>query len=116
MGPMQAITTRATQGYSNMGRDLWPEGAYNHTFYNHVFTPNSRFPDCGFCNFQDSNTRACTNNVSRAIVTARSWHPGSVNVLMGDGTVRSVGDGVELGIWRAIGTRNGQEVIDNNAF
>jgi prepilin-type processing-associated H-X9-DG protein len=49
-------------------------------------------------------------------VPPSSMHPGGVNVLLCDGAVRFVGDGVDLGIWRAIGTRNGQEVIANNAF
>jgi prepilin-type processing-associated H-X9-DG protein len=99
-------------GVSTMGRDLWPEASYNHTFYNHVITPNSRIPDCGICNTQNS-VRACTNNISRAIVAPRSYHPGGVNVLMGDGTVRNITDSIDEIIWRAIGTRNGQEQVDN---
>jgi prepilin-type N-terminal cleavage/methylation domain-containing protein len=105
------------RGFSNMGRDLWPEASYQHTFYNHILTPNSTTVDCGNnCNFQDSNTRACTNNVSRAIVAPRSYHPASVNVLMADGTVRSVSDAVNETIWRAIGSRNGQEQVGNADF
>jgi prepilin-type N-terminal cleavage/methylation domain-containing protein/prepilin-type processing-associated H-X9-DG protein len=112
----QAITPPLVNaGVSTMGRDLWPEASYNHTFYNHVTTPNSRIPDCGICNTQNS-VRACTNNISRAIVTTRSYHPGGVNVLMGDGTVRNVTDAVDEIVWRAIGTRNGQEQIDNTKF
>ena len=30
--------------------------------------------------------------------------------------VRFVADGIALDIWRAVGTRNGQEVIANNSF
>jgi prepilin-type processing-associated H-X9-DG protein len=104
-------------GFSTMGRDLWVEASYQQTFYNHILTPNSQVFDCGNnCNFQDLNTRACTNNVSRAIVAARSYHPGSVNVLMSDGAVRSVSDAVDEVIWRAIGTRNGQEQVSNTEF
>jgi hypothetical protein len=110
-------TAGGYRGFSNMGRDLWVEGSYQHTYYNHVLTPNSRTLDCGNnCNFQDSNTRACTNNVSRAIVAPRSYHPGSVHVLLGDGAVRSVSDNVDITIWRAIGTRAGQEPIGNAEF
>lgn len=42
---------------------------------------------------------------------ASSEHPGLVNVLMGDGSVRSVAESVDLTVWRAIGTRNGNETI-----
>ena len=105
------------RGFSNMGRDLWPEASYQHAFYNHVLTPNSILADCGNnCNFQSGNTRACTNNVSRAIVAPRSYHPGNVNVLMADGAVRNVGDNVEQRIWREIGTRASQETISNTEF
>jgi prepilin-type processing-associated H-X9-DG protein len=103
-------------GFSGLGRDLWVEASYMESFYNHVYTPNSKDLDCGYCNFQTSNLRACTNNRSRAIVTARSYHPGTVNVLMGDGTVRSVSDSVDAVVWAAIGTRNAQEEISNTDF
>jgi prepilin-type processing-associated H-X9-DG protein len=104
-------------GFSNMGRDLWVEASYQHAFYNHILPPNSTLADCGNnCNFQTSNTRACTNNVSRAIVAPRSFHPGSVNVLMADGAVRSIGDNVEIRVWAAIGTRFVQEQISNTDF
>jgi prepilin-type processing-associated H-X9-DG protein len=106
----------ANGGFSGLGRDLWVEASYQQTLYNHVYTPNSRDLDCGYCNFQSSNLRACTNNLSRAIVTARSYHPGGVNVLMGDGTVRSVSDSVDEVVWKAIGTRNQQEQISNTDF
>jgi prepilin-type processing-associated H-X9-DG protein len=106
----------ATGGFSGLGRDLWVEASYMESFYNHVYTPNSLDVDCGFCNFQTSNLRACTNNTSRAIVTARSYHPGGVNVLMGDGTVRNVGDGIDAIVWAAAGTRNNQEQISNTDF
>ena len=42
---------------------------------------------------------------------ASSEHPGHVNVLMGDGSVRSVADGIDLTVWRALGTRNGNETV-----
>ncbi len=39
-----------------------------------------------------------------AIVTARSYHTGIVNVLAADGSVRSVSDSIDLATWRAYGT------------
>jgi prepilin-type N-terminal cleavage/methylation domain-containing protein/prepilin-type processing-associated H-X9-DG protein len=41
---------------------------------------------------------------------ARSNHPGGVNILMADGSVRFVTDGIDLTTWRAIGTCCGGEV------
>lgn len=45
-----------------------------------------------------------------------SLHPGGVNVLFCDGTVRFVGDNVDKTIWWALGTRDGNEQIDNAAY
>ena len=44
--------------------------------------------------------------------TARSYHPGGVNVLMGDGSVRFLKDSIQGTTWRALGTVQGGEVVD----
>jgi prepilin-type N-terminal cleavage/methylation domain-containing protein/prepilin-type processing-associated H-X9-DG protein len=51
-----------------------------------------------------------------AAITSRSYHPGGVNVLMGDGTVRFVKSTVAGATWRALGTVAGGEVISSDAF
>ncbi len=104
----------AVGGFSNLGRDTWYESTYMGTHYNHVYTPNSTFPDCCAACRISLNFRAGRDNTERVILTPRSYHPGSVNVLMGDGVVRSVSDSVDMEVWRAIGTRNGGETISNS--
>jgi prepilin-type processing-associated H-X9-DG protein len=42
---------------------------------------------------------------------ARSRHPGGVNVGLCDGSVRLVSETVNLDTWRALGSRNGNEVL-----
>jgi len=44
---------------------------------------------------------------------ARSRHSGGVNVVLGDGSVRFVQNGVQPATWRDLGTRAGGEVISN---
>ncbi len=44
-----------------------------------------------------------------AAVTARSYHSAMVNVLLMDGSCRSVSDNVDMGVWRSIGSRAGGE-------
>ena len=44
--------------------------------------------------------------------TARSRHPGGVHVLSADGSVRFVGDAIDIDIWRAMVTIDGGEVFE----
>ncbi len=51
-----------------------------------------------------------------AAITARSYHPGGVNVLFGDGSVKFVKATVDGVIWRALGTVAGGEVIGGDSL
>ena len=68
----------------------------------HVTGPNSR--SCGFF------------TALRATMPPSSRHPGGVNVLLGDGSVRFVRDTVNIATWRALGTRNGYEIISADGY
>lgn len=84
----------------------WFFGGWNHTWYNHVDTPNSRIPDCSI------GGGSFPIGGGSGLYTARSYHSGGVNCLMADGAVRFVANGIGQKIWRAIGTRNKQEIAD----
>jgi len=51
-----------------------------------------------------------------AAVTARSYHPGGVNALFGDGSVRFVKSTINGTTWRALGTIAGGEVISADSY
>jgi prepilin-type N-terminal cleavage/methylation domain-containing protein/prepilin-type processing-associated H-X9-DG protein len=51
-----------------------------------------------------------------AFAAARSAHPGGVNVLFGDGSVRWVKDTVEPGVWVGLNSIQGNEAISADAF
>jgi prepilin-type N-terminal cleavage/methylation domain-containing protein/prepilin-type processing-associated H-X9-DG protein len=74
----------------------WMDG--QHT-YMHVSQPNTR--SCGFL------------FVLRAVMPASSRHTGGVNVLLGDGSVHFIQNGVDLNTWRAMGTRNGGDIVND---
>ncbi|MDA1178734.1 MAG: DUF1559 domain-containing protein, partial [Planctomycetota bacterium] len=83
----------------------WPFAGYDSTQYNHVAPPNWKAMDCGgFSSIPDTPGE-------HAIIAARSDHKGIVNVAFGDGHVQSVGDNVDLAVWRAMGSRNGGEAL-----
>jgi prepilin-type N-terminal cleavage/methylation domain-containing protein/prepilin-type processing-associated H-X9-DG protein len=90
------ITNLAFQGVSDVGAP-WIDGYHSTTFYHHVAYPNHR---------------SCMYPSGRIMTTANSFHPGGVNLLLCDGSVRFVTDHVDLTIWRGLGTRNGEEKLD----
>ncbi|MGO9468336.1 MAG: DUF1559 domain-containing protein [Isosphaeraceae bacterium] len=93
-------------GYSNG----WPFAWYIATLYNHVAPPNWNNIDCGIgYNINDTPGE-------NAIVSARSHHPGGVNSLLGDGSVKFMKNSINLAAWRALGTRNGGEVVSGDSY
>ncbi len=49
-------------------------------------------------------------------ITARSYHPGGVNALFGDGGVRFVKSSINGVTWRSLGTVGGGEVVSGDAY
>ena len=86
----------------------WPFAGYDASQYNHVAPPNWQGQDCG------SNSGIPDTPEEHAIIAARGEHNGSVVVGFGDGHTAIVSDGVDLVVWRAIGSRNGEESVDSN--
>ncbi len=43
----------------------------------------------------------------KGLFAARSFHWGGVNCLFCDGSIRFIGDAIELGIWREMASRAG---------
>ncbi len=63
------------------------------------------------------NTRSCGFFLSlRAVMPPSSHHPGGVNLLLGDGSVRFIKDSINVLTWRALGTIRGGEVISADAY
>lgn len=86
--------------YSNMGA-YWFWSGRERVVYTHTQPPNGSVPDC-------ITGRAAT---AMGMVTARSLHPGGVNVLFADGSCRFIGQSIHQETWRALGTRDGREVV-----
>jgi hypothetical protein len=64
--------------------------------------------DIDFNSMREGTT---TSGITYAAVTSRSYHSGIVNVLLMDGSCRSVSSSVALATWRALATRAGGEVV-----
>jgi prepilin-type N-terminal cleavage/methylation domain-containing protein/prepilin-type processing-associated H-X9-DG protein len=94
---------------------------YNCGMFMAYTPPNSSFPDwmySTYCQYPYQRNPPCKANITayQFFNAARSWHPGGVNSLMGDGSVKFVKDSVNVNTWRAVGSSQGGEVISGDAF
>ena len=95
--------------FTNRRGFSWANGEYRCTLYNHYFGPNSERLDCISALIMGDLSK---RNMSYGWRTARSDHSGGVNVLMADGSVSFVRDGIQMDIWRGLGSRDGAERLD----
>jgi prepilin-type N-terminal cleavage/methylation domain-containing protein/prepilin-type processing-associated H-X9-DG protein len=93
----------------------WLYGAPGHSMYNHRRPPNDRRVDCRGGLPHSDKSQADWQNLSLN-VTSRSRHPGGANSLFCDGHVGFVKDSVSVATWQALGSRNGGEVVSDDAF
>jgi prepilin-type N-terminal cleavage/methylation domain-containing protein/prepilin-type processing-associated H-X9-DG protein len=99
----------------------WTEGQTFQTGLTFVLPPNTPVPftdpggaviDVDYVSVRDGSSATLP---SYAAMTSRSYHSGNlVNVLLMDGSVRSVTGTISLATWRALGTRNGGEVLGSD--
>jgi prepilin-type N-terminal cleavage/methylation domain-containing protein/prepilin-type processing-associated H-X9-DG protein len=91
------ISNLSFQGNSNIGAP-WVRGYHSTTSYWHSAPPGSR---------------SCMFPPQRIMTTANSNHTQGVNVLFCDGSVHFISYNIDLATWRALGTRNGGEVVSD---
>jgi prepilin-type N-terminal cleavage/methylation domain-containing protein/prepilin-type processing-associated H-X9-DG protein len=90
----------------------WAIGDMTCTTYNHVSTPNTRT-----CAGMDSSMMMGGSMANMAVqLPPSSYHPGGVNVLFGDGSVKFMKESTALNVWRALSTRNGGEVVSGSDY
>ncbi len=89
------VTNLKYQGNSNVGAP-WIQSEHSITSYWHCMPPNGR---------------SCMFPPQRIATSATSGHVNGVNLLLFDGSVRFVSNQIDLATWRALGTRDGGEVV-----
>ena len=57
-----------------------------------------------------------TGGPTYAAITSRSYHPGGVNALFGDGSVRFIKSSINGVTWRSLGSVGGGEILDSTAY
>lgn len=95
----------------------WAEGVWQQSGLTVLFPPNTPMP---YRNPADGRTYdvdwASGGYTQFAAITSRSYHAGGVNVVLMDGSVRFLTNSIPQATWRALGTRNGGEVVDGTAY
>lgn len=84
---------------SERGRP-WAWGSFS-VYYNHSLTPHQR---------------SCTNSgtVRSGVYSSYSNHPTGPLVAFADGHIEPMSVNVDLQTWRALGSRNGQELLPSD--
>jgi len=99
------------------GHTEWVDGRTHQTGFTATFTPNTNIPceDGGQLYDVDWNNMRVgksTTITTYAAVTSRSYHSGDVvNVAKMDGAVDTITSSIDLFVWRAMATRNGEETL-----
>jgi prepilin-type N-terminal cleavage/methylation domain-containing protein/prepilin-type processing-associated H-X9-DG protein len=99
---------------ADSGHTEWVDARVHQTGFTTTFPPNTRVPHIDNGKTYDIDFNSMREGRSAivptyAIVTSRSYHSGGVNVLLMDGSVRSIGSSIEVGVWQALGSRAGGE-------
>jgi prepilin-type processing-associated H-X9-DG protein len=81
----------------------WLRGGYQHTLYNHTLSINDH---------------SCVSGgmAQEGAYSAGSRHPGGAHAMFADGHVRFMAESTSIVVWRALGTRDGGEVIGGAGF
>ena len=99
---------------TDSGHTEWVDGRVHQTGFTSLFGPNTKVHctvggtlyDLDWTNQQEGVGTAVTS----AAVTSRSYHRNGVQCAMVDGSVHFISNNIELSIWQALSTRQGNEV------
>jgi prepilin-type N-terminal cleavage/methylation domain-containing protein/prepilin-type processing-associated H-X9-DG protein len=106
----QAAWSTGTGGNADDQRgDNWSHGAMAMSLFNTIAPPNLYNGSFAYCSRIGSGARSDLSN-------SDSWHPGGVNVTLGDGSVKFIKDSISIQVWMALGTRAGGEVISADSY
>lgn len=116
-GAVQAeiITCNNTFKTTNTNNDRgyrWGAGLLGYSMFNTLIGPNGG----GLANFNSCRIGCCSQAAHAHYVLASSNHPGGVNVLMADGSVRFIKNTISLPTWWAIGTKGNGEVVSADSY
>jgi prepilin-type N-terminal cleavage/methylation domain-containing protein/prepilin-type processing-associated H-X9-DG protein len=97
---------------------IWSDQPSSHQISTRL-GPNSQAGDYGACWDRPDIGAPCIRNIGQGqthYIASRGQHPGGVNLLLADGSVRFIKDSIDLATWRALSSRAGGEVISGDQY
>jgi prepilin-type processing-associated H-X9-DG protein len=102
-----------------LGHTEWSDGNAHSSGFTTAWTPNKEIQAVspnGTIDMDLNGVNEEDGGPTFGALTSRSYHPGGVNVLFGDGSVRFIKDSIAGNIWRALGTIRGNEVVSGDQY
>lgn len=98
-------TCEAATAHNGTNGQHWMMPLPTQTALNTIAPPNWKFPNC-----QTSGSGIAADR--DGVYTPRSRHPGGVNCVAGDGSVRFITETIDLAAWQNFGARNDGKVFE----
>jgi prepilin-type processing-associated H-X9-DG protein len=101
------------------GHAEWVDGAAAETGFTTAWPPNKEIRGGASTNMAEVDLISKGEKAggpTYAAIVSRSYHPGGVNALFGDGSVHFIKSSINGDTWRALGSVNGGEVISSDSY
>ena len=104
-------------GLPGGGHTRWCNGNSFYDGFTTALPPNSRSPAGSTALDSDMTSEdEDDGGPTYSAVTSRSYHPGGVNALFGDGSVHYIKNTINWQTWRSVGTVGGGEITSADAY
>ena len=122
-GDSMAALSRLVQGCAGsgkfkvlLGHTRWTNGGVYYSGLTTAVPPNPKVTYNGGKALDYVSVDENNGGPTYASLSASSYHPGGVNALFGDGSVKFIKDSINNTAWRGLGTVGGAEVISADAY
>ncbi|MFN9719280.1 MAG: DUF1559 domain-containing protein, partial [Planctomycetota bacterium] len=114
--PAVAVASISGGNFGLTGHTEWVCGRALHTGFTTAFVPNTMVPyvNAGVTydiDISSSREGASATLATTGVVTSRSYHVGTVNALMMDGSVRGISSNIDRTTWQNLGDRADGQVV-----
>ena len=110
------VTASTSPGGSGGGHTHWANGNSIYDGMTTALPPNTRSPSGTFTDADMSSRDEDDGGPTYASITSRSYHPGGVNALFGDGSVHFLKNSINWTTYRALGSIGGGEVLSSDSY